>query len=121
MAVMYLTAACRAALHEEFARDSSVFLMGEDVVPAMTGRTEGLAAAFGEERVRDTPICEDTFMGMGVGVAAVGMRPIVDLQNSNFIYAAMDQVMNKAAKLRFMMGGSVDFPLTIIATYGGAS
>jgi pyruvate dehydrogenase E1 component beta subunit len=118
---MYLTAACRTALHEELARDSSVFVLGEDIGPAMTGRTQGLAEEFGEERVRDTPICEETFTGIGVGAAAAGMHPVVDLQNSNFIYAAMDQVMNQAAKLRFMMGGSVDFPLTIIATYGGAS
>jgi acetoin:2,6-dichlorophenolindophenol oxidoreductase subunit beta len=118
VARIYLTAALTAALHEEMARDPEVFIVGEDIQPGFFGRTDGLVEAFGAERVRDTPICEDTFLGLGVGAAAVGMRPIVDLQNANFIFRAMDQLMNNANKFRYMMGGDVDMPLTILATFG---
>jgi pyruvate dehydrogenase E1 component beta subunit len=121
MAEMYFTAACTAALREEMAHDDRVFVMGEDVQDGMTGRTSGLMAEFGPDRVRNTPISESAFLGAGIGAAATGMRPVVDLMFSNFLYVAMDQVMNQAAKLRYMMGGSASFPLTILATSGGSS
>jgi pyruvate dehydrogenase E1 component beta subunit len=121
VARIYLTAALKEALHEEMARDPNVFIMGEDISAGFFGRTDGLLEAFGPERVRDTPICEDTFLGLGVGAAVVGMRPIVDLQNANFMFCAMDQLMNNANKLRYMMGGDVDVPLTILASFGGAA
>jgi pyruvate dehydrogenase E1 component beta subunit len=121
MSKMYFTAAVTQGLREELARDQRVFLMGEDVEAAMTGRTAGLVDEFGPERVRNTPISEPAFLGAGVGAAAAGMRPVVDLMYSNFLYVCMDQVLNQAGKLRYMMGGSSSFPLTILATTGGAN
>jgi pyruvate dehydrogenase E1 component beta subunit len=118
---IYFTAAVTAALREELARDERVFVMGEDVRAGMTGRTEGLAAEFGPERVRNTPISEAAFLGAGVGAAAAGLRPVVDLMFSNFLYVCMDQLLNQAGKLRYMMGGSASFPVTILATIGGAA
>jgi pyruvate dehydrogenase E1 component beta subunit len=114
-----MTAAIQRALREEMARDDRVFVMGIDVEIGLTGRTKGLATEFGAERVRDTPISEAGFLGAGIGAAAAGMVPIVDLMMSNFIYVAMDQIANNAAKLRYMLNGSADFPMTIISS-GGA-
>jgi acetoin:2,6-dichlorophenolindophenol oxidoreductase subunit beta len=121
MSRIYFTAAVTAALREELARDERVFLMGEDVREAMTGRTAGLVDEFGPERIRNTPISESAFVGAGVGAAGAGMRPIVDVMFSNFLYVAMDQLMNQGNKLRYMMGGSSKFPMTILATTGGAA
>jgi pyruvate dehydrogenase E1 component beta subunit len=118
---IFFTAAVTAALREELARDERVFVMGEDVQAAMTGRTAGLVDEFGPERVRNTPISEAAFLGAGVGAAAAGMRPVVDVMYSNFLYVCMDQLLNQAGKLRYMMGGSASFPVTVLATIGGAS
>lgn len=114
-----MTAAVQRALREEMARDDRVFVMGIDVEVGLTGRTKGLADEFGPTRVRDTPISEAGFLGAGIGAAAAGMVPVVDLMMSNFIYVAMDQIANNAAKLRYMLNGSADFPMTIISS-GGA-
>lgn len=121
MSRIYYTAAVTAALREELARDERVFVIGEDIEEAMTGRTAGLAEEFGRERVRNTPISETAFLGAGVGAAAAGMRPVVDIMFSDFLYVCMDQLLNQAGKLRYMMGGSSSFPLTILATTGGAA
>jgi len=118
---MYFTQAVTDALREEMARDPRVFVMGEDIHVGIMGRTTGLIEEFGPERVRHTPISESAFLGAGVGAAAAGMRPVVDLMLANFMYVAMDQLLNQAGKLRYMMGGSAAFPLTILASFGGTS
>jgi pyruvate dehydrogenase E1 component beta subunit len=112
------TSALNAALREEMARDERVFVLGEDVRDSIFGVTKGLVDEFGRERVRNTPISENTVVGTGLGASAVGMRPVVDLMAANFIYVAMDQIVNQAAKLRYMMGGSCAFPLTILMSTG---
>lgn len=118
MTRLTLTAAVSQALHEEFARDERVFMMGIDVGLPMMGRTKGLLEAFGPERVRDTPISELGFLGAGVGAAAAGMVPIVDAMISNFLYVCFDQIANQAGKLRYMTGGGASFPLTVVASTG---
>ncbi len=110
--------AINEALREEMARDKTVILIGEDVELGAFGQTRGLVEAFGKDRVRNTPISEPGFTGAGVGAAASGLRPVVDIMMGNFLYVAMDQLLNQAGKLRFMSGGQVDFPLTIHATIG---
>ena len=115
---MMFTAACAAAIREEMERDERVFIMGEDIEEAMLGRTSGLLERFGPSRVRNTPISEAAFMGAGTGAAATGMIPIVDLFMSNFLYVAADQLLNNANKLRYMMGGQVTLPMTILASTG---
>ncbi len=113
--------AVREALAEEMRRDASVFIMGEDV--ALYGGTfkisKGLLEEFGPERVRDTPISEAGFVGAGVGAALTGMRPVVEVMFSDFTTIAMDQIVNQAAKLRYMFGGKATVPLTIRTTIGG--
>jgi pyruvate dehydrogenase E1 component beta subunit len=115
---MMFTAACAAAIREEMERDERVFIMGEDIEEAMLGRTAGLLKQFGSSRVRNTPISEAAFLGAGTGAAATGMVPIIDLFMSNFLYVAADQLLNNANKLRYMMGGSVSLPMTILASTG---
>jgi len=113
--------ALNQALREEMRRDPNVFIMGEDV--AFYGGsfkvTEGLLAEFGQERVIDTPIAEGAIVGMAVGAAMVGLRPIVELMTVNFALLAMDQIVNHAAKIRYMFGGKVKVPLIIRAPGGG--
>src|SRR5947209_2780971 len=95
--------------------------MGEDVglIGGIFGATRGLREAFGEERVRDTPISEPTFVGMGVGAAVSGLRPIVELQIFDFVAMTMDQIVNQAAKFRYMLGGTPTVPLVIRGPQGG--
>jgi pyruvate dehydrogenase E1 component beta subunit len=107
--------ALNEALREEMTRDESVFIMGEDI-GVFNGAfkvTNGLLAEFGEKRVRDTPISENTIVGMGVGAAMAGLRPIVELMTVNFSLLALDQVINHAAHIRYMFGGAVKVPLVI--------
>jgi 2-oxoisovalerate dehydrogenase E1 component len=113
--------ALNAALHQELARDERVFLMGEDVglIGGIFQVSRGLRDRFGEERVRDTPISEPSFVGMGVGAAVAGMRPIVEIQIWDFIAMTMDQVVNQAAKIRYMLGGRPTVPLVIRGPQGG--
>jgi len=110
--------AINEALREEMRRDSKVFLIGEDVSIGAFGQTAGLVQEFGPERVRNTPISEPGFTGAGVGAAASGLRPVVDIMMGNFMYVAMDQFLNQMAKLRFMSGGQVNFPVTVHAPIG---
>jgi 2-oxoisovalerate dehydrogenase E1 component len=109
------------ALHAEMTRDERVFLMGEDVslIGGIFGVTRGLRDRFGEERVRDTPISEAGFLGAGVGAAIAGLRPIVEIQIWDFIAVTMDQVVNQAAKFRYMLGGGPTVPLVIRGPQGG--
>jgi pyruvate/2-oxoglutarate/acetoin dehydrogenase E1 component len=113
--------ALNEALHEEMTRDPSVCLLGEDV-----GRyggpfqvTRGLYDRFGEKRVRDTPISEEGFVGIAVGAAMTGLRPVVEILYIDFSTLAMDQIVNQAAKARYMFGGKAHVPL-VIRMQGGA-
>jgi pyruvate dehydrogenase E1 component beta subunit len=115
MAVMRYREALNAALREEMLRDETVMLMGEDI-GVFNGAfkvTQGLLAEFGERRVRDTPISENTIVGMGVGAAMTGLRPIVELMTINFSLLALDQIVNHAAHIHYMFGGQVKVPLVV--------
>jgi pyruvate dehydrogenase E1 component beta subunit len=113
--------ALRLALREELERDERVFIMGEEVgvFEGSYKVTAGLMAEFGEDRVRDTPISEEGFVGAGVGAAMLGERPVVEIMTLNFLLVAMDQVINHAAKIGAMFGGEVRCPL-VIRTPNGA-
>jgi pyruvate/2-oxoglutarate/acetoin dehydrogenase E1 component len=113
--------ALREALREEMRRDSSVFLLGEDIGRYWGGAfkvTDGLAEEFGEERVRDTPISESAIVGTGVGAAITGMRPIAEIMFGDLTALAMDQIVNQAAKIRYMFGGQASCPLVIRTPFG---
>ena len=107
--------ALNQALREELQRDESVFLMGEDigVFQGAFKVTAGLLEEFGEKRVRDTPISENTIVGMGVGAAMAGLRPVVELMTINFSLLALDQIVNHAAHIHYMFGGQVRVPLVV--------
>jgi acetoin:2,6-dichlorophenolindophenol oxidoreductase subunit beta len=110
----------RTGLEAELRRDPAVTILGEDVtVGGPFGATRGLVEAFGPRRVRDTPISEATVVGMAVGAALAGQRPIVEVMFIDFITLAMDQLVNHAAKLRYMTSGSLSVPL-VIRAQGGA-
>jgi pyruvate dehydrogenase E1 component beta subunit len=114
--------AVRAALHEALARDSSVFLMGEDVgrYGGCYAVSKGLLEQFGEERVRDTPLSESAFVGAAIGAALGGLRPIVEIMTVNFSLLCLDQIVNTAATLRHMSGGQFSVPVVIrMATGAG--
>jgi pyruvate dehydrogenase E1 component beta subunit len=107
-------------LRTEMRLDPRVFVMGEDVgnFGGLFGGTKGLLQEFGPERVRDTPISEAALIGAGVGAALTGMRPMVEIQFVDFTACAMDQIVNQAAKIRFMLGGKANVPLVIRTPYG---
>jgi len=107
--------ALNAALREEMSRDETVMLMGEDI-GVFNGAfkvTAGLLDEFGEKRVRDTPISENTIVGMGVGAAMTGLRPVVELMTINFSLLALDQIVNHAAHIHYMFGGQAKVPLVV--------
>ena len=124
--------AVNEAIRQEMERDPSVFVMGEDVAGgagrAADGKedawggvfklTKGLIGQFGPERVRDTPISEAGFIGASVGAAATGMRPVVELMFVGFLGVCADQIINNTAKMRFMFGGKIKLPLTIMTSIG---
>ncbi len=103
------------------AEDPDVFLIGEDVAGygGVFHMFDGLLAEYGDRRVKDTPIAEQAIIGLGVGAAARGLRPVCDLMFMDFVGVAMDQIFNQAAKMKYMFGGAVSVPLTI-TTAGGA-
>jgi pyruvate/2-oxoglutarate/acetoin dehydrogenase E1 component len=122
----------KEAITYSMRQDEKVFIMGEDIVGA-AGRsdlgfsdawgppsrsTQGLFTEFGELRVLDTPISEAAFIGAAIGSAAVGMRPIVELMFIDFVGVCMDQLLNNASKIKYMLGGQVDIPLTVITRMG---
>ncbi|HET7296278.1 MAG TPA: alpha-ketoacid dehydrogenase subunit beta, partial [Gemmatimonadales bacterium] len=115
MAELRYREALREALREEMRRDERVVLMGEDigVFGGAFKVTEGLLEEFGEERVRDTPISENTIVGVGVGAAMTGLRPVVELMTINFALLAFDQIVNHAAHIHYMFGGQVKVPLVV--------
>jgi acetoin:2,6-dichlorophenolindophenol oxidoreductase subunit beta len=122
--------AINEALRLEMRRDQRVIIMGEDVAGGMGGAgeqdawggvlgvTKGLISEFGPERVRDTPISESAFIGAAVGAAATGLRPVAELMFIDFVGVCLDQILNQAAKLRYMFGGKATVPLVIRTMYG---
>ncbi|HKH41281.1 MAG TPA: alpha-ketoacid dehydrogenase subunit beta [Solirubrobacterales bacterium] len=121
MAQMRMREALRDAMAEEMRRDEDVLVIGEDVAVFQGSFkvTEGLLDEFGEKRVRDTPISENSIVGMGVGAAMGGLRPIVEIMTVNFALLAMDQIVNHAAAIPYMFGGQVRVPLVIRMPGGG--
>jgi pyruvate/2-oxoglutarate/acetoin dehydrogenase E1 component len=121
MATMRMREALRDAMAEEMRNDESVFLMGEDVgvFQGAFKVSEGLLDEFGEKRVRDTPISENTIVGTGVGAAMAGLRPIVEIMTVNFSLLAMDMIVNHAAAIPYMFGGQVQVPLVVRMPGGG--
>ncbi|MCU0511173.1 MAG: alpha-ketoacid dehydrogenase subunit beta [Anaerolineae bacterium] len=115
-------AAINEALFEEMRRDPMVLLIGEDVRIGVFAGTRGLHKEFGDKRVLDTPISELAVAGAGVGAAATGLRPVVDLMFGTFLYLAFDQIANQAGAMRYMFGGQTRLPLVYMVQNGtGAS
>jgi pyruvate/2-oxoglutarate/acetoin dehydrogenase E1 component len=126
MAQMSIAEALRQAIREEMARDPRVFCIGEDIgVPGGFGGaftvTLGLSAEFGHERILDTPISEAGLVGVAVGAAMAGLRPIADMQYGDFAFNAMDQIVNQAAKMTYMSGGAVQVPMVLRMPVGATS
>lgn len=127
--------ALNEAIAEEMRRDPSVILIGEDVaggagMPHLDGDeswggvyavSKGLVREFGRERVLDTPISESAFLGAAIGAAATGMRPIVEMMYTGFMGVCFDQLLNNAAKLRYMFGGRAKVPITVRTAFGGGT
>jgi pyruvate dehydrogenase E1 component beta subunit len=108
------------ALDEAMSADGSVMCLGEDVgYGGAYGATQGLRDKYGASRVRDTPISESAIVGFSVGAAMCGMRPVAEIMHMDFITIAMDQVVNQAAKMRYMFGGKARVPITIRCGVGG--
>lgn len=118
---MSVTEALQQAMHEEMARDEDVFLQGIDVADrgGSFSVSEGLLDEYGPERVRDTPISEAAIVGSGLGAAAAGLRPVVEIMYSDFMGIPFDQIMNNVGLMRYMFGGKLDLPLTIRSVDGG--
>jgi len=126
MAQMSIAEALRQAIREEMARDPRVFCIGEDIgIPGGFGGaftvTLGLSNEFGHERILDTPISEAGLVGVAVGAAMAGLRPIADVQYGDFAFNAMDQIVNQAAKMTYMSGGTVRVPMVLRVPVGATS
>lgn len=123
MAVITYRDAVVRALAEEMERDADVIFFGEDVAKAggVFKVTPGLYEKFGGDRVRDTPISEQAIVGAGIGAAITGMRPVIELMFADFAAVTLDQIVNQAAKMRYMSGGQIKVPLTIRAAQGGGA
>jgi acetoin:2,6-dichlorophenolindophenol oxidoreductase subunit beta len=121
MAEITYREAIREAMSEAMRRDDDVFIMGEDIAEmgGSMGVTQGMLDEFGPDRVRNTPISEMAIVGAGIGAAVAGMRPIVEVMYQDFMTLAMEQLVQQAAKHRYMSGGQIKVPLTI-RTQGGA-
>ncbi|MBR0457711.1 MAG: alpha-ketoacid dehydrogenase subunit beta [Victivallales bacterium] len=121
MPEIYYSKAVNEALDEELARDPNVILIGEDIglYGGAFGATKGLFEKYGAERLWETPISENSFTGIGVGAAMLGLRPVVEIMFMDFVALALDQIMNSAGKLHYMYGGQVNVPM-VIRTPGGA-
>ena len=115
--------AVNEAIAEEMEQDESIFIMGEEVAEydGAYKVTRGLLERFGAKRVIDSPISENGFVGLGVGAATVGLRPIIEVMTWNFAFVAFDQIINNAAKLRYMSGGQIKVPLVIRGPGGPAN
>ena len=121
MATKTVLEAIREALREEIQRDPNVILLGEDigVMGGVFRATEGLLSEFGAERVMDTPLAESAIVGVAVGAAVNGMRPVVEMQFADFMYEATDQLISEAAKLRYRSNGDFHCPIVVRAPVGG--
>ncbi len=121
MSTMTFGEAIREAIRVRMHEDPTIVLFGEDNGPhgGAYGVLKGMYDEFGPKRVRDTPISESAFIGCAVGAAASGLRPIPELMMSDFLTVAMDQVVNQAAKMRYMFGGNIKLPMVIRAGTGG--
>ena len=121
MAVMTMIKAIQDGMRVEMERDDSVLVLGEDV--GVNGgvfrATEGLYQQFGEKRVFDTPLAESGIIGTSVALAALGFRPVAEIQFQGFVYETMDQICSQAARLRFRSGGRFNVPLVIRSPFGG--
>lgn len=120
MSIKTYAQAIRDVIAQEMRKDERVFVMGEDVAlqGGIFGCTKGLFDEFGQNRVRNTPISEAGFIGAGIGAAMAGMRPVVELMYMDFTYVSMDQILNQAAKIRYMFGGKAKIPLVIRGQQG---
>lgn len=123
MATITMREALNQAMREEMRRDPAVFLLGEEVGQYQGAYkvTQGLLQEFGEWRVRDTPIAEEAIAGVAVGAAFVGMRPIAEMMTFNFSILALDQIVNHAAKYRYMSGGQIRCPMVMRGPSGAAA
>jgi pyruvate/2-oxoglutarate/acetoin dehydrogenase E1 component len=126
MAKLSIAEALRQAIRDEMRRDARVFCIGEDIgIEGGFGGaftvTLGLSDEFGHERILDTPISEEGLIGVAIGAAMAGLRPIADVQYGDFLFNAMDQVVNQAAKMTYMSGGTVKVPLVIRVPVGATS
>jgi|TARA_Y100000310_G_scaffold245344_1_gene250313 pyruvate dehydrogenase E1 component beta subunit len=115
--------AINEALHEEMARDGSVFVAGIDLAQAgdVFGITAGILSKFGPKRIMDTPISENAIVGLAIGAAAQGLRPVISLMFVDFIGVCFDQIINQAAKMKYMFGGKVKLPLTVLVNAGAGT
>ncbi len=122
MAELQYREAIRAAMVEEMERDETVFLMGEEVAEydGAYKVSEGMLAKFGSKRVIDTPISEGGFAGLGIGAAINGLRPIIEFMTFNFSFVGIDQIINNAAKIRYMSGGQFKVPIVFRGANGAA-
>ena len=123
MVTMTVREALRDAMAEEMRRDQAVFVMGEEVAEYQGAYkvTQGLLQEFGSQRVVDTPITEHGFAGLGVGAALAGLKPIVEFMTFNFAMQAMDQIINSAAKTRYMSGGQMASSIVFRGPNGAAA
>lgn len=121
MARITMREAISQALWEEMERDESVFILGEEVGVwgGTYAVTKGFYDHFGPQRVKDTPIAEAAIIGAAIGAALTGLRPVAELMTINFAFAAMDHIVNEAAKLRYMFGGQFTIPMVIRTPGGG--
>ena len=118
---MFYSQAVNSALEEELTRDPEVFLLGEDIglYGGAFGVTKGLYEKFGPQRIRETPISENSFTGMAVGAAMLGLRPVVEIMFMDFLPLALDQLLNSAGKIHYMYNGQLKVPM-VLRTPGGA-
>ncbi|MFQ5576711.1 MAG: alpha-ketoacid dehydrogenase subunit beta [Anaerolineae bacterium] len=121
MATINLIEAIRQAMDEELARDPAIFITGEDVGPrgGVFRATQGLFETYGASRVIDSPLAELSIIGVGIGAALNGLRPICEIQFADFIYPAFNQIVNEAAKMYYRSNGQWPLPMVIRAPYGG--
>lgn len=121
MAELSILEAIRRAMHEAMEEDDRVLVLGEDVGPrgGVFQATAGLHRQFGGDRVIDTPIAESSIVGVAIGAALAGMRPVAEIQFADFIHPALNQLINEAAKLRYRSAGAWSCPMVVRAPYGG--
>src|SRR5699024_9116763 len=121
MAEISFIQAITGAMKEELTRDENVFIVGEDVGTkgGVFRATDGLYQSFGEERVIDAPLSESAIVGVSIGAAMYGMRPIAEIQFADFIFPAFNQIVSEAAKIRYRSNNDWNCPITIRAPYGG--